>query len=77
MKKILKAFVFICLLFPSLIDNIASITNQLTEFFCTKIAVKSYKLKKEIEVEVEEESLDTTVMGFQGNKIAKEEIIDE
>ena len=60
MKRFIQGILFITLLIP-LLDNILSLTNQLTELWCTKIALKSYNYKK---LMIEEEETATSAIGF-------------
>lgn len=61
MKDFLTGVIFISLALPC-IEGIVTVFNQGLECICTRIAVKTYELKKTLQEEPEEE---TRVIGFQ------------
>lgn len=60
-----------------LIDSIMSIVAQVTEFICTKIAVKSALEKQKIPLEEENSYQQTHAIGFQVDTKEEEEYDDE
>lgn len=50
MKKFIQGILFISLLYP-LLQSLINLINQLTEHFCTCIAVKTVEVKRTLEEE--------------------------
>lgn len=50
MKRFIQGILFILLAYP-LLNNLINLITQYTEHLCTKIAVKTYELKKDLEDE--------------------------
>lgn len=64
MKDFFKGVIFISLLIP-LIEGIVSLYRQAIEFFCVKIAAKTYEVQQTIATE--ENKSETNVIGFTVN----------
>lgn len=60
MKNFIKGVVLVILIEPVL-DCMVKIIGQSTEYLCTKIAVKTYGLQKELQ---EEPQAETNIIGF-------------
>lgn len=63
MKNFIKGMLFVAAIIP-LIDGFLGLFNQILEYICSKIAVATYNLKKDIKTEDDEEPQTTQVMGF-------------
>ena len=61
MKDFFKGVIFISLLIP-LIEGIVSLYRQAIEFFCVKIAAKTYEVQQTIATD--EDKSETNVIGF-------------
>ena len=61
MKDFFKGVIFISLLIP-LIEGIVSLYRQAIEFFCIKIAAKTYEVQQTIATD--EDKSETNVIGF-------------
>lgn len=70
MKNFCRGIIFITILIP-LLENLLNIIAQLTEYFCTKIASKTYNIRKGIQEE-EEEPQKTFAIGFHAPIEAEE-----
>lgn len=64
MKNFIKGMLFVAAIIP-LIDGFLGLFNQILEYVCSKIAVATYNLKRDIKTEDDDEEPQTTqVMGF-------------
>ena len=61
MKDFFRGVIFISLLIP-LIEGIVSLYRQAIEFFCVKIAAKTYEVQQTIATD--EDKSETNVIGF-------------
>lgn len=61
MKDFFRGVIFISLLIP-LIEGIVSLYRQAIEFFCIKIAAKTYEVQQTIATD--EDKSETNVIGF-------------
>lgn len=75
MKKFLQGILFKNLFIP-LLDNILSLSSQLTELLCIKIALKSYNLKKQM---VEDNNIkeNTCAISFHYDPEPEDEYYDD
>lgn len=62
MKNFIKGSLFVLVLLP-LIEGLFNLYEQIIQLFCTKIAVKTYKLQSELPSE--EPNQQTFAMGFE------------